>query len=1136
MEINNISINNIIYNLENEELDDIDYYEILSFDEIVKNNPTFIAFSRNEIYDELYNFFKNNNKSQGFVDLFYKTIDYQNNIIDTTNYVVITDSYKKNYECELDNVFDFINSFKKINKLQINLALNEKNKLLFSIEYDNDSKKIRFKPLCKTYIEINRINDNLKENLEENINFDINDFKNIQYPLFKEDDTNIPVDSIYYKKPTYITNDYLADKILSILNKPQILNHISTDNFDNINKVFNKVKPNIDDIINDINNNLDIDDFDLNYNHINNIIEKLDKSFDNLNIDEFINIKNTISKHIDKIIPHKKLNTKKYKNKQIIINNNKILFFEKIQKIPLLLVFTDKLKQDYESLIIKFKDNRININKPPLLYSSIFDMIYAINNGIVSLDDVIDNISNIKNAVILDHSINTINDYLNNSFDKTKELLDIITERFKLLKNAIYDISNLHFIDFYQELKDIKDGNDISNYEGIPSFFTKNANFEENKNEIDDENDFDETNIVDFNKTSILFLEKYWLSFKYKDSVGFVELLKVLLPLLAKIQDVSKLQLNYDLLCEELFNKFKGVPTKLKILTDKLNESSIILTNKKITEIVNISPHIAFSTDKKDDFIDLLIDINKTYIKLLFSMLFTSLAWWSLNVQKEIINDTILFDDTLYYIPFIDKWSYYGLPLNNNKTGVLVYLSFITEEIFIEKELYTVPANIIDNSMTIINNDYTDFIELLRKNSKDKDKNLKKQDKGAETQLDLVKSIKNKNYDIMIDQYVSAFVYMPALKYKKIHKFLLGCCLQKIDIHFKPDSDLIGVRNDLLVVKNKFAKNRETNKPRSLRYLPIKIKNKNKDFDDNDLIIIDKYFLPIDTKHDINDITIDIWLNNMINKSPFLPLFIIDEFLKNTKSANDYIIKYINIFTNTAGIKKSDFLTFFDIKDIKIKNILMNITVIIYKSIKLNNYNDTEIILLNDYISHIKNIIQDIDILDSIINDYNIQDIIRIKKYITARVLCSPCDPDSSVGNILKPENDINISNNFILNISKNIYTDILSYLKSIKMPTLQDNINMINSIRETNKNKTLLKLNKRTEEDRELFNQLKKIGISLEQYDEDTDIINNGAVNDNYDEDIINDINEENDFNIDDEEYDNPDDLDNENHGFVYN
>ena len=58
------------FKYEDEELDEIDYFEIVSLDEIIKNNPVFVAFSQEELYDYFFNFFKSKKKAEGFLNLF----------------------------------------------------------------------------------------------------------------------------------------------------------------------------------------------------------------------------------------------------------------------------------------------------------------------------------------------------------------------------------------------------------------------------------------------------------------------------------------------------------------------------------------------------------------------------------------------------------------------------------------------------------------------------------------------------------------------------------------------------------------------------------------------------------------------------------------------------------------------------------------------------------------------------------------------------------------------------------------------------------------------------------------------------------------------------------------------------------
>jgi hypothetical protein len=74
-----------------EDLDDIEYTEILSFEEMSKINPSFIALDKEEIYNQLYVFFKDKKKANLLRSLFYEILANRESnsgkIKDFTNYI-----------------------------------------------------------------------------------------------------------------------------------------------------------------------------------------------------------------------------------------------------------------------------------------------------------------------------------------------------------------------------------------------------------------------------------------------------------------------------------------------------------------------------------------------------------------------------------------------------------------------------------------------------------------------------------------------------------------------------------------------------------------------------------------------------------------------------------------------------------------------------------------------------------------------------------------------------------------------------------------------------------------------------------------------------------------------------------------
>jgi hypothetical protein len=102
-----------------EELPEIDYFEIISMDEIMKHNPSFIAFSREEIYNEIFNFVKTKTKTENFIELFYEIVNKKTNV---DNFIIVADeTIRGNFE--ESSIDEFIAELKKYDKLQPALAL-----------------------------------------------------------------------------------------------------------------------------------------------------------------------------------------------------------------------------------------------------------------------------------------------------------------------------------------------------------------------------------------------------------------------------------------------------------------------------------------------------------------------------------------------------------------------------------------------------------------------------------------------------------------------------------------------------------------------------------------------------------------------------------------------------------------------------------------------------------------------------------------------------------------------------------------------------------------------------------------------------------------------------------------------------
>jgi hypothetical protein len=379
---------------------------------------------------------------------------------------------------------------------------------------------------------------------------------------------------------------------------------------------------------------------------------------------------------------------------------------------------------------------------------------------------------------------------------------------------------------------------------------------------------------------------------------------------------------------------------------------------------------------------------------------------------------------------------------------------------------------------------------------------------------------------------------MPGINYNRIHKYLLGCCLQQLNKDFTPDTDLIGKRNDLLAAKTYFAKNRENNKPREYSYIPFN----EKELDEENIDIEEDFLKFTKLNYDISlsydNYDYDLWLNSF-NDDKQNRLFIENNYINIFKNGSSEYIKiikkYLEYLTLTINNKKSNIVSLFidNINNINFKQIIYNsisnLSTLLYNLDDtdyeyINNYN-----ILNDSLNYCKYLLIEYNNLNKIIDTKNLTDIQRAKAYISVKAICSPFNPDHIIGEKMKLY--IESNNNMYIEILKKNHKKIIELLNVSKMPTYKENQDFLNKMREEFKNRKLDVFDKQTEEQRKVFNELTKIGIRVENLDDN-------LFNDN--QDLNPDIpiyNGEDEFrmNTDNNDDNDPDDLDNGDHGFIY-
>ncbi len=1106
--------------IEDEELDEIEYLEILSLDEIIKENPFFIALSRDEIYKNLHDLFKYERKARDLTQLFYDVIDNNNEkhgkLKDYSNYIFKTDAEKKDFS-ELDKEDD-ANAFNALEKLKIEQNKAAKNQYFFSLKYDDSSQNLKLK--------LNTNDPSIVLELPSGTK----DYP-IYYPVFPADDVNVPILAAYYKIPVATINDYIYNKIASHLFNRQNINYQPSEHYTDVNKLVQHTRPSIEVVIQHLK-----DSFELDYSHLNNALKRFGYSLDFIRVDDFdklCDFMKSVTKDKERISVNRPS-----KGKRPDVLNKKLAFFDKLSTTMKLLKLSEKTVDMLTNLRATIADQTLNKKDDDFELPSfnIHDIITEINTDNMTLEQVIDKIRGIKQQLNMEHSAKTINHFL-----ETQENIEEILEEYDSIKSNFeyaryhtfdYDKDGKSFITFYKELHEILEGSNEDNYEGIPEILKNNAfeAFEDMDNVAADIVEDEEVNRNNKND-----LEKYWLSLQFKDDIGFVEMLKVLLPMIAKIEKLAGLPIDYNLLCSDLFKNYRGVSTKYNELQKGFQEKGIVIDTKSLADIAKVSPYASFYVDLNmgTEIKNIIIEVNKAYVRQLNEIFCFSIAWWALELQHSILENTLFVNDNALNPAYIDTWYVYGMPIQpKEKNGVLPYLAHIIVDILKESNDYVLSENIQVDALKTIENGFKDRIAELRKKH-EIHKEKKKVEQGIIAQRIMIENVKNKKFDRIATDFINALIYMPGVNYKKVHKFLLGCCLQKIDKDFKADNDLIAAaRKDLLDIKKKFATRKETNKKRYMRYYPVNKKEADEE-ENADIAYIktEPYVYSIANDSQI----VDKWLDGMYDKSPLLPNIIIDEIKSNPRKLTEHIDKHLKIIQTTSRNKDNELANMFVVGKVNYK-IMLNMLLCICKILNTTKNDDENVKnLLKLSINSIKSIIPMLNKLNRVYNNEVQQDIEKINAYIVSRAMCLPSNPELNVNNYLVAMMDMPV--NFIENNAKNIYGEIVNILRFAKFPNMAENIEFLNKKREENKQMKLNILNNKTVEENQLISNLKKAGIKHDLMKMDLDDIQeeNNNINDIYQRDDNAD-NGERDFKMSQDNYDDDDDnMVAEDMGFIY-
>jgi hypothetical protein len=1107
-----------------EDLDDIEYTEILTFEEMSKINPSFIALDKEEIYNHLYIFFKDKKKSDLLRSLFYEILSNRDSkngkISDYTNYIFNVDGELEKYgdDNSKEATYNFIEKYNK------DTGFSEFVKRRFCISYDRKSDLLRLKPIHNTNTIINGNGEAFPK--YHSIVKDYNTIKCSQiekvediYNINDGDDISLPISGSYYKIPTSTRDDYLYAKIASHLLNSINTNYKSSDDYKDIHELIKNTRPDLSSIIKEINNSKD--SFYLDYSNINNIFKKYDYSLDFIT-DKDLEVLTDYMFTIIKNEKERKNTHKVFKIKRPVLINRKLTFFDNIDKIlkiinisPQIEAFLEKTKE----LILNYKNDIIQANVEPLKNYNVYDIIKQINEGTITIEEVIEELKLSIKSINIDNALDAINDIL-----EAKENIEAIKgdcynkrEQFIHSRTHIfdYDTDGKHFIISKRENKAIRDGNDIDDYEGT----------HDDDDIIDDENKgvanngvanaanaANAGNALGNKVVNNYDMSAYISNIHFRNEKGFIDILKIILEIIKKINDVANIDINYDALSNYLFKKYRSASTRYDKYLKEFENKNIEDAKKYAKKYAEMTPgHLLNMLNNRQIekvHIDIIKKVNDKFIDNINVIFYNSICFWIVDTQDNINKNNITLNMNYLNPSHIDKL---------NTRGLLYYIIEIISDFYKYNDSNDSNDYIINikglkkTLVSIIEEEYKDadkkiLDELLNKNTADK---------INKCSIDKLKYSDEELY------YIDKLLYTPNnnSKFEKIHKYIQGCCLRKLDNNFNDISDFETTNNtEIIKLKKLYSDVRLSNAERDVRFVPTKQaikKKRNKkgkkarsrsssrsnsgsssasedeadtDADYTDIYLDEikrqydniKYFAKKPDVYNISNYEVNEWLEGMQGITELLPNYLIDNIINYEldpveTAITDNIKKLKKVKNNIS----SDFL---NCKYINYKEILLNICKILYSNFNASQiYKDNKTLKTKVMaaIKEIRKVIKHLYKLNKIKNEENTDVINTINILIISRSLNYPYLDGIE-----------NIPSEFINNKADEIYEYLKNYVegKYNKFLTPEEIAIFINEKREEYKIKKLKENQNLDIEENEIRRQVKAAGIIKDNYNVNVD------------------------------------------------
>lgn len=649
--------------------------------------------------------------------------------------------------------------------------------------------------------------------------------------------------------------------------------------------------------------------------------------------------------------------------------------------------------------------------------------------------------------------------------ESIKEKLASLRDRWEAITTSYVDRMPNEFLETYRDIAEIKEGTDTSTYLGDP----QRVYYEEAANNGDamDANDEDEDVAAD---EVDMMIEPLPVSL-HGYSEGCREILEHVLPIVQRIQQASGVPCHYEALAQHLSSKIVRTSRKEYIDTNVVGLSSQLRTQlvhmdlERALHAASMVIPVELSAQLKQ-----VIQIAwKAWEDDLSSITYEALAWWVLDTQEKALNRALEFDATQGSFACMQKWSPWGPPLQADKSeGVLEYL------VCVAIDIDAVPGTVDTLKRHVMQSIEDDpRVETLKSRFKDMGKDAPVMtDRAKAANMSLAEAIENKQKSRYLPEFVKTYMLLPGLLAGQQPKMATGCCLQKIGADFKADSDWRGTLKRLRDVKDAFAKKRMT--VLEMPYMALfEVAQSDEDLMDTHATT---YILPtVDAQTLLH---LENWLVEWDTTNvTFLSKPMLQTVLKDMNQAMAQAEKNFKMAKATAKIKldvfeflkeRASWVHFEQLFNIVVRNIQSTRAKV--------SAEGREHALLTSYVSELVEIKRYLHKLRGILDEVDMSLVRPLYTFIISRAVCLPAVPESSTGSQLVITESVGAG--FLSRTIKTGLEQFKNYIQTATMPTMDQQATFITDMREQQKVDVLAVLDDKSVDDRQLLLDMKKLGL----------------------------------------------------------